>query len=181
MKKFSAKTLIAIIIGSLLFFVLGRFVTVPSPVYDTSINIQYGVLAFLSCVYGPVAGALTGLIGHFLIDYASGVIWWSWIVASAVFGLLLGIGAKKLHFSKDDLGKYGLVKFNTVQIFAHVISWLLIAMVLDLWWYSEPLPMVIAQGFSAVISNSITTAAIGSLLCIAYASLKEKMDAARSE
>ena len=71
MKKFSVKTIVAIGIGAALFFVLGRFVAIPSPVPNTSISVQYGLLAFLAVVYGPVAGALVGFIGHTLIDFAT--------------------------------------------------------------------------------------------------------------
>ena len=61
MKKFSVKTIVAIGIGAALFFVLGRFVAIPSPVANTTVSVQYGLLAFLAMVYGPVAGALVGL------------------------------------------------------------------------------------------------------------------------
>ena len=37
MKKFSVKTIVAIGIGAALFFVLGRFVAIPSPVPNTNI------------------------------------------------------------------------------------------------------------------------------------------------
>ena len=46
MKKFSVKTIVAIGIGAALFFVLGRFVAIPSPVPNTSISVQYGLLAW---------------------------------------------------------------------------------------------------------------------------------------
>lgn len=72
MKKFSVKTIVAIGIGAALFFVLGRFVSIPSPVPNTTINVQYGLLAFMSVIYGPLAGALMGLIGHALIDFSFG-------------------------------------------------------------------------------------------------------------
>ena len=60
MKKFSVKTIVAIGIGAALFFVLGRFVSIPSPVPNTTINVQYGLLAFMAVIYGPIAGALIG-------------------------------------------------------------------------------------------------------------------------
>lgn len=72
MKKFSVKTMVAIGIGAALFFVLGRYVAIPSPVPNTTISVQYGLLAFMAVVYGPVAGALIGLIGHALIDFSAG-------------------------------------------------------------------------------------------------------------
>ena len=175
MKKFSVKTIVAIGIGAALFFVLGRFVAIPSPVPNTNISTQYGLLAFLSVVYGPVAGALIGLIGHALIDFSYGWgIWWSWVIASAVFGLLVGISAKVLKQDEADMGKKGLIKFNIGQVVAHVISWGVVAPILDIVMYNEPLDKLFAQGLFAGISNSVTTAIVGSLLCIAYAATKTK-------
>lgn len=175
MKKFSVKTIVAIGIGAALFFVLGRFVAIPSPVPNTNISVQYGLLAFMAIVYGPVAGALMGLIGHTLIDFSwGGSPWWSWIIASAVFGLLMGFGAKLLKMEEAEMGKKGLIKFNIVQIVSHVICWGGVAPVLDILIYNEPVNKVFTQGLVAGISNAVTTAIVGSLLCIAYAATKTK-------
>ena len=59
---------VAIGIGAALFFVLGRFVAIPTPIPNTSINIQYAILAVFAVLYGPLVAALAGLIGHVLID-----------------------------------------------------------------------------------------------------------------
>lgn len=69
----SIKTVVAVGIGAALFFVLGRFVAIPSPVPNTNISLQYAVLALLATMYGPVAGGLIGFIGHALIDLS-----WGW-------------------------------------------------------------------------------------------------------
>lgn len=122
MKKFSVKTIVAIGIGAALFFVLGRFVAIPSPVPNTNISVQYGLLAFLAVVFGPVAGALVGLIGHALIDFSYGWgVWWSWVIASGVFGLLMGLATKLLKLEEGEIGKKGLIKFNLIQVVAHII------------------------------------------------------------
>ena len=175
MKKFSVKTIVAIGIGAALFFVLGRFVAIPSPVPNTNISTQYGLLAFLSVVYGPVAGALIGLIGHALIDFSYGWgIWWSWVIASAVFGLLTGLGVKTLKLEEGEIGKKGLVKFNILQFVSHIICWGVVAPILDIVMYSEPLDKLFAQGLMAALGNGVTTAIVGSLLCVAYAATKTK-------
>lgn len=175
MKKLSVKTIVAIGIGAALFFVLGRFVAIPSPVPNTNISIQYGVLAFVAAVYGPIAGALVGLIGHALIDFSYGWgIWWSWVIASAVFGLLMGIAAKAWKLEEGELGKKGLIKFNVSQVVAHVICWGVVAPVLDILMYQEPLDKLFAQGLVAGVANAVTTAIVGSLLCVAYAAAKPK-------
>ena len=48
MKNNSIKTVVAVGIGAALFFVLGRFVAIPSPVPNTNISLQYAVLALLA-------------------------------------------------------------------------------------------------------------------------------------
>ena len=55
-KNFTVKTVVATGIGAALFFVLGRFVAIPSPVPNTTVSIQYGLLAFMAAAFGPVAG-----------------------------------------------------------------------------------------------------------------------------
>ena len=50
----SIKPVVAVGIGAALFFVLGRFVAIPSPVPNTNISLQYAVLALLAAMYGPV-------------------------------------------------------------------------------------------------------------------------------
>lgn len=182
MKKFSVKTIVAIGIGAALFFVLGRFVAIPSPVPNTNISVQYGLLAFLSVVYGPVAGALIGLIGHALIDFSYGWgIWWSWVIASGVFGLLTGLAANFLKMSMEEIGKKGLIKFNAAQIVSHIICWGAVAPILDILIYNEPLEKLFAQGLVAGIANAITTAIVGSLLCIAYAATQTKAGSLNKE
>ncbi|MBQ1207478.1 MAG: ECF-type riboflavin transporter substrate-binding protein [Lachnospiraceae bacterium] len=175
MKKFSVKSIVAIGIGAALFFVLGRFVAIPSPVPNVNICVQYGLLAFMAAVYGPVAGALIGFIGHALIDFSYGWgIWWSWVIASGVFGLLVGFAAKALKMDEADMGKKGLIKFNVAQVVCHAICWIVVASVLDILMYSEPVDKVFVQGLFSTIGNAVTTAIVGSLLCVAYAATKTK-------
>ncbi len=175
MKKFSVKTIVAIGIGAALFFVLGRFVAIPSPVPNTTISVQYGLLAFMSVVYGPIAGCLIGLIGHALIDLSAGWgIWWSWVLASAVFGLLIGLLSKALKLEEGEIGKKGLIKFNIAQVVCHIVAWGAVAPLLDIYMMGEPMNKVFTQGLVAGISNAVTTAIVGSLLCVAYAATKPK-------
>ena len=175
MKKFSVKTIVAIGIGAALFFVLGRFVSIPSFIPNTNITTQYGLLGFMSVVFGPIAGALIGLIGHALIDFSYGWgIWWSWVIASAVYGLLMGLSAKLLKMDEADMGKKGLIKFNIAQIVSHAISWIVVANVLDVLMYSEPLDKILTQSLFATVGNSLSSIVVGSLLCVAYAATKTK-------
>ena len=182
MKNNSVKTIVAIGIGAALFFVLGRFVAIPSPVPNTNISSQYGLLAFMAAMFGPVAGLLIGLIGHALIDFSYGWgIWWSWVIASACFGVLMGLVSKRLRLADGEFGKKDILVFNLFQIGAHIIAWGLIAPVLDIVMYAEPANKVFLQGLVGGVANIVTTAIIGTLLCIAYAATKPKTGSLKEE
>ena len=182
MKKSPVVTIVAIGIGAALFFVLGRFVAIPSPVPNTNISLQYGLLAFMAALFGPVAGALIGLIGHALIDFSYGWgIWWSWVIASACFGALIGLVANRIKLSEGEFGKKDILTFNVGQILGHIIAWGLIAPVLDIVMYAEPANKVFLQGLVGGVANIVTTAIVGTLLCVAYAAAKPKKGSLKEE
>ena len=62
-KNSPIKTVVAVGIGAALFFVLGRFVAIPSGIPNTNISLQYAVLGLLAAIYGPLAGGLILLSG----------------------------------------------------------------------------------------------------------------------
>ena len=170
MKNNSIKTVVAVGIGAALFFVLGRFVAIPSPVPNTNISLQYAVLALLAAMYGPVAGGLIGFIGHALIDLSwGGSPWWSWVITSAFVGVVIGMFAKKLNVQEGVFDKTKTAIFAIANVVAHVIGWVVVAPVLDILIYAEPVKRVCAQGVFAAISNSITGVIVGGLLIVAYA------------
>lgn len=120
----SIKTVVAVGIGAALFFVLGRFVAIPSPVPNTNISLQYAVLALLAAMYGPVAGGLIGFIGHTLIDLSwGGSPWWSWVIASAFVGVVVGLFSKKLNLQEGEFGKKQVAFFALANIVAHLLAW----------------------------------------------------------
>ena len=169
MKNNSIKTVVAVGIGAALFFVLGRFVAIPSPVPNTNISLQYAVLALLAVMYGPVAGGLIGFIGHALIDLSwGGSPWWSWVITSAFVGVVIGMFAKKLNVQEGVFDKTKTAIFAIANVAAHVIGWVVVAPVLDILIYAEPVKKVFAQGVFAAISNSITGVIVGGLLIVAY-------------
>ena len=169
MKNNTIKTFVAVGIGAALFFVLGRFVAIPSVVPNTNISLQYAVLGLLAAMYGPVAGGLIGFIGHALIDLSwGGIPWWSWVIASAFTGVVVGLFAKKLNIQDGDFNKDKAAIFAVANVVAHAIAWIVVAPVLDILIYSEPVKKVFAQGAFAAVSNIITAVVVGGLLILAY-------------
>ena len=169
MKKASIKTVVAIGIGAALFFVLGRFVAIPSGIPNTNISLQYAILGLLAGMFGPVAGGLIGFIGHTLIDLSwGGSPWWSWVIASAFVGVVSGLSFKKLGITDGSFGKKEIITFIVTAFIAHAVAWIGIAPVLDILIYAEPANKVFAQGAVAAAANFVTTAVVGTLLAVAY-------------
>lgn len=167
MKKLSVKSVVAIGIGAALFFVLGK-ISIPTPVPNTYISLQYAIQAVFATLFGPIAGLLIGFIGHTLIDVTSYGPWWSWIIASAFAGLVIGLITMKMDIN-EGLDTKKMIRFNVAQVIAHLLSWGVVAPILDIVIYAEPVEKLFAQGLMAGAANIITTGVVGSLLLLAYA------------
>lgn len=82
-------------------------------------------------------------------------------------GAIIGLMTMKLDLS-DGFDKKKMIKFNIAQIVAHLVAWAVVAPVLDIVIYSEPVEKLFAQGLMASIANIITTGVVGTLLLFAY-------------
>lgn len=174
MKRTSLKRIAAITAGTALFFLLGAFVSIPSPIDTVNICIQYGLLAFLSVACGPLTGAVTGLLGHICVDLYSGELCWSWIIASAAFGGLLGVLGNVTRLDPNNRDREMLIHFNLCQVATHVVCWAGIAPVLEILIYDENMDRIFEQGLTAALSNAVTTAVVGSTLLCLYAVLSTR-------
>jgi Predicted membrane protein len=168
-KKSLVTTIVAIGIGAALFFVLGRFVAIPSPVPNTNISLQYGLLAFMAALFGPVAGVLIGFIGHALIDFSFGWgIWWSWVIASGISCFVVGLVYPRLKVDEGQFSWKEVILFNVFQLIANAFAWIVVAPVLDIVIYGEPANLVFTQGAVAALSNAVCMGVIGTLLLFLY-------------
>lgn len=166
---FSIKTIVATGVGAAIFFILMRFVAIPTGIPNTSIQTSYAFLGLLAALFGPVAGCLAGLIGHALNDLTSGWgLWWSWIIATGVVGLVIGLAANRLKINEGEFSKKDIITFNIFQVIANAAAWFLVAPTLDILIYAEPADKVYLQGLVAGAANIVTVAVIGTLLILAY-------------
>ncbi|WP_066892688.1 ECF-type riboflavin transporter substrate-binding protein [Clostridium nigeriense] len=174
-KNLSIKTIVAIGIGAAVFMILGRFGSIPTGIPNTNIETSYAFLALMAVLYGPIAGLSIGFIGHALKDLVFyGSPWFSWVIASAVVGLILGLSWKKLKVNEGEFEIKEIILFNAYQVIANMIAWLLIAPTLDVFIYAEPANKVYLQGIVAAISNSITVGVLGTILVYTYAKTRVK-------
>ena len=181
-KGLSVKSVVAIGIGAAIYVILARFTSIPTGIPNTNIEIVYPFLALLATIYGPVVGFSVGFIGHALGDFLMyGQTWWSWVLATAVLGLVIGLYGMRLDLENGVFTTKQMIGFNIVQIIANVVSWLIIAPVGDILIYSEPQNKVFLQGATAPITNSISILILGTILLKAYAATKVKKGSLRRD
>lgn len=173
--KLNIKTIVAIGIGSAVFMILGRFAAIPTGIPNTELATVYAFLALMAIVYGPLAAFSIGFIGHTLKDLtAYGSPWFSWIIASAIVGLIIGLASKRININEGNFGKKEIIIFNVYQIVANIIAWFAVAPTLDVVIYAEPVDKLYAQGAVAGISNIIVVGVLGTILLYSYAKTKVK-------
>lgn len=180
--KLSIRTIVAIGIGSAVFMILGRFGSIPTGIPNTNIETSYAYLALMAILYGPKAGFLIGLIGHGLKDLVFyGMPWFSWVVSSAIVGLIIGLMHNRLKIEDGDFGIKQMIMFNITQIISNVIAWFIVAPTLDIFIYAEPANKVYIQGAIGGISNMITVGILGTLVLATYSKTKIKSKSLRIE
>ncbi len=173
--KVSTRTIVATAIGAALFTLLFMYVKIPSPIPETSFMTAYGLGAFFAALFGPIAGALIQFIGHALSDAVQyGSPWWSWVIASGVSGFIFGFAFKRTRVEEGVFKGKDILTFNIIQAIGNIIAWVVVAPVLDILIYQEPVNLVFVQGITAAIMNIISVGVIGTLLLIAYAATRTK-------
>lgn len=173
--EFKTKTIVATGLGAALFIVLFMYVKIPTGIPETDIKTAYGVGTFFSALFGPIAGFLIGLIGHGLSDAIQyGSPWWSWVIASGLTCFITGLVYPKLNVEAGEFGGKDILRFNIYQVIANVISWVIVAPVLDIVVYAEPVNLVFTQGIVAAICNAVSAGVIGTILLLLYSKTRSK-------
>ncbi len=176
------RQVVAIGIGAAIFVALTTVQIPVGFVPNTALQVRAAVLAFFAAVFGPVAGFAIGLIGHALGDALFyGSVWWSWVFPDAVFGLLVGLFAKKYAIENGGFGGKQVALFNAVQVIGNAVAWIACAPVLDILIYKEPANKVFAQGVTAAVTNLIIVAILGTLLAFGYSKVKTKSGSLKEE
>jgi len=178
----SIRTIVAIGIGAAVFTILAKFVSIPTPVPNTSVQTSYAFLGLMAVIFGPIAGALIGFIGHAVNDAISyGTPWWSWVGVSGLVGFVIGLAARRINISSGVFGLKEIITFNIYQIIVNLVGWAVIAPTIDILVYVEPENKVYVQGLVAATSNIITVAVLGTLLLAAYAKTRSQSDSLTRE
>lgn len=177
----STTNLVAVGIGAAVFFILGRFLSIPTGVPNTSIETTYPFLALMSAIFGPMPGLLIGLIGHAIKDLTTYGLWWSWVICSGITGLGYGIVGRSLSIKQGKFTRLNALRFNLGQIVTNIIAWGLIAPTLDILIYSEPANKVFFQGITSAALNSLAVGVLGSVLLATYSRTRTQSGSLKKE
>lgn len=172
--KITVKQIVAIGIGTAVFFILKRFVTIPTGVPNTDIATAYPFLALLGVIYGPIVAGLAGFLGHMIGDLTSYGAWWTWIVASGLLGVSFGLIGNRLRVNEGIFDKKDIITFLVGETIANVVLWMVLAPIGDVVIYAEAANKVFTQGVVIGLTNAVVTGIIGVLLIKAYAATKTK-------
>ena len=173
--EFNTKTLVGTALGAALFTVLFMFVKIPTGIPETQIQSAYGIGGFFAALFGPLAGFLVAFIGHAISDIVQyGSAWWSWVIASGVAGLIMGFAFTKLKVNEGVLTGKDLLVYNIFQIIGNLFAWVVVAPVLDIVMYAEPVELVFTQGLVAALTNAISAGVIGTILLVLYSKTRAK-------
>ena len=149
---------------------------------EKMLEIRYKICAFFAALFGPICGALIAFIGHALGDAISyGSVWWSWVIASGVAGCVYGFSFAKLRVDEGVFGGKDILFFNIVQVIGNVIAWIVVAPVLDIVIYGEPVNLVFTQGVVAAICNIVSAGVIGTLLLFIYSKTRSSKGSLKKE
>ena len=169
MQNHSIRSVVATGVGAALFIIIGIFINIPI-FGNTSIQLQYAVLALFSTLFGPVAGFLIGFIGHALKDAIQyGSLSWAWILGSGVVGLVIGLFRRYYDVAKGRFALRQVITFNIVQVIAVALAYVVIAPIGDKIQYNQAWNYLFAQGFISGVANVITIGVGGTILLAIYA------------
>lgn len=180
--KFGIREVVAAGIGTALFVALTQVQIPLGFIPNTSLQPRAALLAFFAAVFGPIVGGIIGLLGHALGDALFyGSVWWSWVFPDALFGIAMGLFAKKFAVQEGGFGKKQGILFNVVQVAANLVAWVALAPLLDVLIYAEPVSKVFTQGLFAFVGNIIVIGILGTLICVAYTKIAGKSSSLKKE
>lgn len=180
--KFGIKEVVAIGIGTALFVVLTEVQIPIIIVPNTALQPRMAVMSFLAAVFGPIVGAVIGLLGHAVGDAVFyGAVWWSWVIPEAIVGASIGLFARKFAVQEGGFNKSSCILFNVVQVIGNAIAWIGLAPVLDIVIYKEPANKVFGQGAFAFLGNILVIGILGTILLAVYSNISGKSSTLKKE
>lgn len=175
-----SKTLLAILTGIVLYGI-GGLPMFGVPVFtNTTLKPAMAILAVYSVLFGPIAGFLIGIIGHWITDlFAGWGVWLTWVVGSGVVGLVIGLFPylTRHRLKNGEFNRQDFILFVILALIGNVLGYGCSAY-LDTILYSEPFDKVLTQLLIVSGGNTILIALIGFFIIKSIAKRKRANDKA---
>lgn len=169
MKKNILKKLGLVLLSICLFIFLGRYNTL-----YISLNVSaepiYAFLSVIAAIVGPIFALIAGFTGYAVHDIMlGGSVFSSGAIVSAIYSVILGF---IFYRYKDFINiRKTVIRFNIGQVIGNVLSWMIVAPILDVLVYKEDVSIVLKQGVINGITNIIMVAITGTVLIMFVCSL----------
>ncbi|WP_057786727.1 ECF-type riboflavin transporter substrate-binding protein [Weissella minor] len=158
-----------IVIWSLIGFCAYQYVSVGISVPNSLLSLEPAVLAVASFFLGPIGTMGTGFLSHFLYDSLNySIVWWTWILAEGIAGLMLGLVSRRLELLRRPFDLKRCLQFNMWQTLVNFLAWGVIAPLGDYLIYKSNWTFVFEQGLTIAAVNTIVIAIVGSLFLFLY-------------
>ena len=88
---------------------------------------------------------------------------------------------KELQIKEGEFGVKDIIRFNVTQVIANAFAWIVVAPVLDIVIYAEPVEYVFTQGLVATATNAVSAGVIGTILLVIYSKTRAKKGSLSAE
>ncbi|MCW0952599.1 ECF-type riboflavin transporter substrate-binding protein [Weissella ceti] len=164
-----------IILGTLCVVLVGRLLLLDVGVDNVQGSLSYAALTIFALLSGAILTPIVAFLAHFLSDSLTyTTVWWTWIVADGVFGLMLGLIATRLNLLKQPITLQRAIQFNIWQGIANILVWGVIAPLGDALVYKSDWLYVLNQGLTAAGLNFLVIGIFGTAFIYGYHFFKNK-------
>lgn len=152
---FNTKTIVTISIAAALYGIIGLAGIPIGP--NVQLRPSIIVLTIFAVYFGPIVGLIAGFLGNMLTDLLAGWgIWWTWELASGIFGFFCGMvylfDTFNIRYGKCN--KFHIVFLSITAILGFVAGYAF-AGINDIIVMGEPPRKILVQVGIILITNSL--------------------------
>lgn len=160
----------ATIVTFLIVSFLNYYVIIELPFGNARIQFGYAFLALLAGIAGPVVTAIVGFISVSVSDIVGQPEQWlALALVAAVLGYVYGVAVRRPALHSGVFSRHDALRFNVIQVVAHVILLGLVLPTLEVFFYQEATEIVFIGGWVSSMMNSIVVAIVATFLFKSYA------------
>lgn len=153
--SFNTKTIVTISIAAALYGIIGLAGIPIGP--NVQLRPSIIVLTIFAVYFGPIVGLIAGFLGNMLTDLLAGWgIWWTWELASGIFGFFCGMvylfDTFNIRYGKCN--KFHIAFLSITAILGFVAGYAF-AGINDIIVMSEPPRKILVQVGIILITNSL--------------------------